>query len=239
MADPADELRRRCHAVEERISEALVRVGRDRDSVKIVAASKHQSAHTVNTMSKVLREGATPFCLGESYVQEYRSKRHELASPPEVHLVGALQSNKAKLAVELFDCIESVSSARLAKIVNSGAEVRAEAFPVYLQVNISGDSSKSGFSPAEVERFVLEELPLLKLLKVEGLMTITKLYSNLDHVRPDFAALRELGERLWNLAGWSGSCGLSMGMSQDFEVAIAEGATLVRLGTALFGPRAA
>ncbi len=167
--------------------------------------------------------------FGENRVQETTTKMMHLSDlKPDTtwHMVGHLQTNKAKMAVELFDIIHSVDSLRLAEVISRRVERPVQ---VLLQVNVSGETSKSGFSVAEVAA-ALGSISRMENIKVIGLMTIAPLSDDPEKVRPVFRRLRELREEL-------GLKHLSMGMSDDFEVAIEEGATMVRIGRAIFGER--
>jgi pyridoxal phosphate enzyme (YggS family) len=173
--------------------------------------------------------------LGENRVQEAEAK---VAALPGVtwHLVGHLQSNKARRAVELFDTIESVDSVELAvRLDRLAAELGRAPLPVYLQVNVDRDEAKAGFTPDGLER-ALPALAGLRSLRLGGLMTVGLLVGTAEEARPTFVRLRELSARLRSQAGSLGA-GLSMGMTDDFEVAVEEGATIVRVGRALFGER--
>jgi pyridoxal phosphate enzyme (YggS family) len=175
--------------------------------------------------------------LGENRVQEAEAK---VGAVPGAswHLVGPLQSNKARRAVGLFDVVESVDSVDLARRLDRlGAELRPAArLPILLQVNVDADPAKAGFAPADLER-ALPELTDLPGLEIRGLMTVGRLVERAEDARPTFRALRALSERL--RGGGSAALGpdLSMGMSDDYEVAVEEGATIVRVGRALFGER--
>jgi PLP dependent protein len=178
--------------------------------------------------------------LGENRVQEAVAKIPVLASAgsaPTWHLIGPLQSNKARRAVDLFDVVETVDSLALARRLDRlASELRPDRpLPVYLQVNVDADPSKAGFSPAEAARAV-DELASLRALDIAGLMTVGRLVETAEAARPTFVALRRLSERIRAGEARLGA-GLSMGMTDDFEVAVEEGATLVRLGRAIFGAR--
>ena len=227
-------------AILERIAAAAALVGRDEHSVQIVAVTKAIAADDIQA---AIAAGFRT--LGENRVQERAAKLKDidavptspLGSTPIWHLVGPLQSNKARRAVELFDVIETIDSLELAQRVSRIAtEARpGRPMPVLLQVNVDDDAAKSGFEPAQLER----ELPAildLPALAVEGLMTVGRLVETAELARPTFVALRDLSERLRSRHPALGGA-LSMGMSQDFEVAIEEGATLVRIGRAIFGER--
>lgn len=218
-----------------RIAGAAERAGRDPDSVEVVAVTKTVPPDRIRT---AVAAGLTT--LGENRVQERQAKAAMLdgVSPrPTWHLLGPLQSNKARRAIELFDVIETVGSLELAQRLDRMA---AEARPwrrlsILLQANVDDDAAKSGFEPADLERNLGAILDLPNLA-VEGLMTVGRLVADPEQARPTFAALRGLSERLRAGDGQLGSA-LSMGMSEDFDVAVEEGATIVRIGRALFGER--
>jgi pyridoxal phosphate enzyme (YggS family) len=213
---------------------ACARAGRVVDSVALVAISK-----TVPLERLRLAQAAGHDRLGENRVQEAADKV-ALLGPAEWHLVGHLQRNKAARAVELFDVIESVDSVDLARrldrlVADRGARSGGRLPVVYLQVNVDADPAKAGFRAAELEGD-LEALLDLPGLEVHGLMTVGWLTAGGAQARPTFVRLRELSERLRAQDDRLGA-GLSMGMSDDYEIAIEEGSTLVRVGRALFGER--
>ncbi len=214
-----------------RIAAACERVGRDASEVTLVAVSK---TVPVERLRAALEAGLD--VLGENRVQEAAAKV-PVVPGATWHLVGGRQSNKARRAVELFDVIESVDSVDLARRVDRlAAELRpGRPLPVLLQVNVDEDPSKSGFDPAAIER-ALPELLALPALSVAGLMTIGRLAGGPGAARATFRALRALSERLRAAEPGLGPA-LSMGMSDDFETAVEEGATIVRVGRALFGER--
>ena len=152
-------------------------------------------------------------------------------------MIGHLQRNKAKVAVELFDVIQTLDSAALARALNAEGERRGKIIRTFIEVNLAGEESKSGVAPDQLERF-LDEIAGLRHLAVEGLMTVPPMQKDPEAGRPYFRALRELRDK-YSAAGLPNVRlqELSMGMSEDFAVAIQEGATIVRIGTALFGPR--
>ena len=212
------------------VAEACRRAGRDPDDVTLVAVSKTVD---VPRLEAAVAAGLT--VLGENRVQEAESKAPFLAGV-RWHLVGPLQSNKARRAIELFDVIESVDSAELGRRLDRmAAELGQVALSVYLQVNVDRDEAKSGFLPERLEADLsaLAELPNLRLL---GLMTVGRLAGTPEEARPTFVRLRELSERLRGSVPALGA-GLSMGMTDDYTVAVEEGATVIRVGRALFGPR--
>jgi pyridoxal phosphate enzyme (YggS family) len=215
----------------QRIAHAAARVGRDPAGVTVVAVSK-----TVPAERLVAAVEAGLTILAENRVQEGEAKV-ALVPGATWHLVGPLQSNKARRAIETFDFIQSVDSTDLARRLDRLApEARpGEPVPILLQVNIDDDAAKAGFEIASLEAD-LDEILELPRLNVRGLMTIGRLVDRAEDARPTFRALRELSERL---RGGRRALGaeLSMGMSADFDVAVEEGATIVRVGQALFGER--
>jgi pyridoxal phosphate enzyme (YggS family) len=216
----------------DRIAAAAARAGRDPASVRLVAVTKTVPAERVRA---AIEAGLA--LLGENRVQEAEAKRAAVTGG-EWHLVGPLQSNKARRAVETFDAIQSLDSIDLARrVARHAAESRpGRPLPVLLQVNVDADAAKAGFAPETLER----ELPALldvAGLRIDGLMTIGRLVEDAAEARPAFIALRELAARLRSHDSRLGP-ELSMGMTDDFEVAVEEGATLVRIGRALFGERA-
>jgi PLP dependent protein len=217
----------------ETIAAAAERTGRDPAGVQVVAVTKTVPAERIRA---AVDAGFTAF--GENRVQERAAKVDALSGVPgEWHLVGPLQSNKARRAVELFDVIESVDALDLAgRLDRLAAEVRpGSALHVLLQVNIDGDPAKSGFGPGALERN-LPAILALPALAVDGLMTVGRLVDSGEAARPTFAALRSLSDRL--RAGHTGLGGaLSMGMTDDYPIAVEEGATIVRIGRAIFGDR--
>jgi pyridoxal phosphate enzyme (YggS family) len=227
-------------AIHERIATAAARAGRDASSVEVVAVTKTVSPERI---LEAIAAGFTT--LGENRVQERQAKVGEIdavstwpaGQQPRWHLIGPLQSNKARRAVELFEFIETVDSLELARRLDRiAAEVRPGGrLPVLLQVNVDADAAKAGFDPAALERD-LGEILALPSLSVDGLMTVGRLVPEPELARSTFVALRELSERLRARSEGLGPA-LSMGMTDDFEVAVEEGATLVRIGRAIFGAR--
>ena len=215
----------------ERIAAACARVGRGPAEVTLVAVSKTVPAERLRA---AVEAGLT--ILGENRVQETAGKIPEV-SGATWHLVGPLQSNKARRAVELFDTIEALDSIDLAtRLDRLTGELRpGRPMPVLLQVNVDADPAKAGFAPDTIEA-ALDELASLGSLEVRGLMTIGRLVATSQEARPTFRALRELAAGLRRERPALGP-DLSMGMTDDFEVAIEEGATIVRIGRALFGHR--
>ena len=216
--------------IRDRLATAARKAGRDPESIELMAVSKNFPAAVVREVAE-----AGQLLFGENRVQEAEGKIPELPGRLRWHLIGHLQSNKIRKALPLFECIHSIDSLDLARAVN---RVAAElgVFPkVYLQANLAKEASKYGFSEADFEQ-CLDELLGLDHLEILGLMTIPPVRPDPEVSRADFAALRDLRDRLAVRAGIPLG-GLSMGMSDDFPVAIEEGATVVRVGSALFGAR--
>jgi hypothetical protein len=227
-----DSIRDRLEEVSRRMAEAALRTGRDPESVELVAVSKTVE---VGRIQEGIEAGIT--ILGENRVQEAQGKISEIGHSVQWHLVGHLQSNKAKLAVSLFDFIHSLDSIHLAEALVRHAQLQGKVMPVLIEVNLAQEESKSGVSPEEVPA-LLRSLSSLSHLQVLGLMAIPPFFEETEKVRPYFRRLRELAEEISAMEIDNIEMRhLSMGMSHDFEIAIEEGATLVRIGTAIFGPR--
>ncbi len=208
--------------VRERVAQAAERSGRSPAEVTIVAVSKFFPTQAIEEAA-----AAGIAHIGENRVQEAAAKVSSLRHLPVTwHMIGHLQTNKAKTALELFDIIQTVDSLRLAEALSRRAD---RAIPVLLEVNVAGEASKFGLSPQEVPQ-TAEAVARLPHLDMRGLMTMAPLVSDPEEVRPVFRELRRLRDAL-------GLTELSMGMTDDFEVAIEEGATLVRIGRAIFGER--
>ena len=215
----------------ERIAAACTRAGRAPEEVTLVAVSKTVPA---DALRDAVAAGLD--LLGENRVQEGVAKAPDVPGA-RWHLVGPLQSNKARRALEVFEAIESVDSVELAQRLDRLAgEVRPGArYPILLQVNVDDDPAKAGFDPAALAR-AIESIGALDGLEVRGLMTIGRLVNRPEEARPTFQALRGTSERLRATGARIGP-DLSMGMTDDFELAVEEGATIVRVGRALFGER--
>ena len=220
-------------AIIERIALAAAKVGRDAREVRLLAASKSQP---LDSLRAALAAGVP--LIGENYVQEAQEKKVQLAdASAEWHMIGHLQRNKAKLAVQVFDVVESLDSLALARELDNEAAKRSKIVRALIEVNLAGEKSKTGIAKAEVA-VLLEKISSLAHVKVQGLMTVPPFRENLEEVRPYFRELRELRDSLNSLNLPHARLNeLSMGMTHDFTVAIEEGATIVRVGTALFGPR--
>jgi len=227
-------IERRLKAVNERIEAAALACGRDPKTVRLVAVSKTVPAHSILA---AIRAGVTD--LGENYVQEVLEKIETLRGEKvSWHFIGHLQSNKAKHAVRLFDLIHSVDSVKLARELNKRSADLGKTQNILVQVNISGEATKSGVEADQAIDLVGQIAPL-ENLAVCGLMTMPPYFDAPEKARPHFRALKALQnlirkQRIPNVR----MSELSMGMSGDFEAAIDEGATLVRIGTAVFGERA-
>jgi len=216
----------RLAAVRERIDRAARRAGRLSEDVSLVAVSK---TRTVAEMREAAALGLSHF--GENRVQEAQAKRAEgLPEGLILHLIGHLQSNKARLAVSLFDVVHSLDSADLARRLDSSAREAGKCLAVFVQVDLAHEQTKHGIDEGELDP-LLDEIAGLQALELRGLMCLPPWSVDPEATRPYFARLRGLAEK-------RGLAELSMGMSHDLEVAIAEGATCVRVGEALFGPRA-
>lgn len=227
------EITQRYHHVLARMGEAALKAGRDPRTIRLLAASKSQSSEVIGA---ALYAGVT--LLGENYVQEAQEKKRAIFLPAEWHMIGHLQRNKVKAAVELFDVIETLDSAALARVLDREGERKGLTVRTLIEVNLAAEESKSGVAPEGIAA-LLEEVANLRHVAVEGLMTVPPAQESPEGARRYFHSLRELSER-YRSAGISNVRleELSMGMSDDFAVAIEEGATIVRIGTALFGPRA-
>jgi pyridoxal phosphate enzyme (YggS family) len=211
--------------IKSRLEAACLRAGRDPGGITVLAVTKF---HQADRIREAAAAGLKAF--GESRQQEALAKLPPLKGLGEWHFIGNLQTNKAKSVAELFDVVQSVDSLRLAEKLSAAALELGKTLRIYAQVNISQEPQKHGYAleGAESEILALASLPGLKL---EGLMGMAAATENPKDARPSFAALRALGERL---KGGGVGLKLSMGMSDDFEIAIEEGADLVRIGTALF-----
>jgi PLP dependent protein len=219
--------------VREAIAGALLRAGR-RDTVRLVAVTKGQPQEAV---AAALRAGLTD--LGENRVQELEAKRAAYPADmqsPTWHLIGHLQRNKVKQVLPLIDLMQAVDSLRLAEALSAEAASTGRRLPVLVQVNASGETTKGGFAVATALADVTR-IATLPGLRVDGLMTMAPYTDDEPLLRRTFTAVRELGEACAGVPGY-GVGHLSMGMSNDFEIAVEEGSTMVRLGTILFGERA-
>ncbi|MEK7878681.1 MAG: YggS family pyridoxal phosphate-dependent enzyme [candidate division NC10 bacterium] len=219
-------------AVKDRIARAAERAGRSPAEILLVGISK---TFPVERIRQAIAAGVP--ALGENRVQEAKAKIEALGHAVPWHLVGSLQTNKARDAVRLFDWIHSVDRAELARELDRRARSEGKVVRVLVEVNLGGEATKGGIVPTQLKA-LLEEIAPLSGIKVKGLMVIPPPADHPDGSRPWFRQLRELRETAagWKLPGVE-MADLSMGMSADFEVAIDEGATMVRVGTAIFGER--
>jgi hypothetical protein len=217
-------------SIQQRIRDACTRAGRDPQSVLLLAVSK---THQPDAIAEAVNGGQIVF--GENKIQEAKAKIPASPGKARWHFIGHLQSNKAREAVELFEMIHSVDSLNLAREISKRCEQAATQMPVLLEVNVAGESSKFGYQPEKLLA-ELKELASLPRLTVQGLMTVPPFSPDVEKSRPHFRRLRELKSQCEQILDVP-LPHLSMGMSGDFEVAIEEGATIVRVGTALFGPR--
>jgi hypothetical protein len=225
-------VRERLEGIRARVAAAARRSRRDPSAVRLLAAVK---GVPVDSVLEAVESGIR--VLGENYVQEARRLQERIKLPVEWHMIGNLQGNKARQAVRLFDVIETVDRVRIAHELQRCAHAEGKRIEVMIQVDLAGEATKSGAIPDET-------LPLIEAvadcgnLRCVGLMTLPPFFEDPEKARPFFAALRGLRDRVQPLVpDGVGLKELSMGMSGDFEVAVEEGATLVRIGTALFGPR--
>lgn len=216
----AEKVKENFFEIEKAIAESCARAGRNANEVKILAATKSQPIEKI----QVAIEAGIKIC-GENYVAEAEKKINEIGNAVEWHFIGHLQSNKVKKAVELFDCIHSVDSLKLAQKINNSVTVP---FPVFIEVNIGREESKFGILPEDVPSFY-REIAKLHNLEVKGLFCMAPFLSA-EQIRPHFQKMRQLAEQL-SLKE------LSMGMSNDYLAAVEEGSTMIRIGTALFGKR--
>jgi pyridoxal phosphate enzyme (YggS family) len=223
--------------IKHRIAASASRANRSPEDIKLVAVSKRIPAEKI---IKAIDSGHLVF--GENYVQEALEKIPYIKTPVRhetvFHFIGKLQSNKAKKAAELFDVIETVDSINLGLALEKHSANLNKSLEAYIQVNVSREKQKSGVQPEDCEK-ILRELSHCQFLRITGLMTMPPYSPDPEDVRPFFRQLRNLSDDLTakGLLGRHGPVELSMGMSGDFEVAIEEGATVVRIGTAIFGAR--
>ncbi len=228
------QIARNLKSIREKIARAALACGRSVDEIKLLAISKTFPEEAISQAA-----GAGIRSFGENRVQEAESKilYFRKILDLEWHLVGHLQSNKARRAAELFDVVHSLDSVRLAIRLNQASAEAGKILSVLIQVDLGKEKTKFGAIPIQI-REIIEAISNLKNLRLNGLMTIPPFFENQEHVRPFFAHLRELRDRLESeQPGCLGHRDLSMGMSHDFETAIREGATIIRIGTAIFGSR--
>jgi len=214
-------------SVEDRIDKAARKSGRRREEITLVAVTKTRS---VDEIREAIACGVTD--IGENYVQEAEDKYAQIGDVVRWHMIGHLQRNKARHAVEFFSLIQSVDSVELAKEIGRRAEAIGKTIDVLVEVRISGEVTKFGVDP-DAALSLVDNIVEVSGIRLCGLMGMAPVVDNPEDVRPYFAKLRQLWEKLPD----EQRLYLSMGMTSDFEVAIEEGANMVRIGTAIFGPR--
>ena len=216
--------------INEKIKKAALKANRNPEEIKLVAVTK---TATIEQIKEAINAGVK--IIGENKVQEAKEKYQILTADTEWHLVGHLQTNKVKYAIEIFDCIQTVDSIKLAKEIDKRSLQFGKTTNVLVEVNVSGEETKYGIKPEEVEPF-LKEISEFYRIRVRGLMTIAPIEEDKEKVRPYFRKLRELSKEIKskNIKNVKMDY-LSMGMTDDFEVAIEEGANMVRIGRGIFG----
>lgn len=214
------------------MDQAAKRAGRDPGEIKLVTVSKTVEPARIR---EAIEAGVT--ILGENYVQEARRKIEEIGHGIQWHMIGHLQTNKAKYAVTLFDYVHSIDGISLAREINRRAAQKGRRVRALVEVNLSGETSKFGIAPEDVMELI-RQVASLKHISIEGLMTMPPYFDDPERARPYFVELRKLRDRVKGeeIEG-ARMDELSMGMSGDFEAAIEEGATMIRVGTAIFGER--
>ncbi|HBC47388.1 MAG TPA: YggS family pyridoxal phosphate-dependent enzyme [candidate division Zixibacteria bacterium] len=230
MAKMSYQIARNIELVRQKIAKRCQSLGQDTAGITIVGITK---TYPPQAAFEAIKAGLTD--LGENRIQEAAEKIPQVQPRPIWHLVGHLQKNKVKKAVELFDCIQSVDSVELAGSISEKAGAMGKKMIIFLQVNSSGETQKSGFEPTEITK-VIDELKSLPNLAISGLMTIGPLTEDTRQIEKSFAMTRNLFEQIQKMTG----CGfnkLSMGMSGDYELALDYGANVLRIGTAIFGER--
>jgi PLP dependent protein len=214
------------------IADATAKSRRDPGQVRLLAATKSQSIELIRA---AVNAGIT--LIGENYVREATGKKPLISEPIEWHLIGHLQRNKVKAAVDLFDVCESLDNLTLARELDKEGQKRNKVIRAFVEVNLGGEESKSGVNESEAA-FLVQQVASLSHLRVEGLMSVPPYRQDPEEVRPYFRKLRLLQEKLGEIRSPRLELReLSMGMSHDYKVAIEEGASIVRIGTALFGAR--
>jgi pyridoxal phosphate enzyme (YggS family) len=223
-------IKKNLEIINEKIKNAALKVNRNPEEIKLVAVTK---AATIEQIKKAISAGIK--IIGENKVQEAKEKYQILSADIEWHLVGHLQTNKVKYAIEIFNLIHSVDSIKLAKEIDKRSLQFGMITNVLVEVNVSGEETKYGIKPEEVKLF-LKEISEFSRIKVRGLMTIAPMAEDTEEVRPYFRKLRELFKeiKIKSIKNIKMDY-LSMGMTEDFEVAIEEGANMVRIGRGIFG----
>lgn len=219
-------------SIQQRIDDACQRCGRNSQQISLVAVSKKKPTELI---IQAAQAGQPLF--GESYVQEFCDKQQQISIPIRWHFIGALQSNKVKYLRGTTELIHSVDRYSLAKEINKQWATIDKAANILIQVNVGAEASKAGTTVAEAEALI-RKVAALPNIRIQGLMTLPPYHEDLEQVRPWFRQLRQLAQHIDQLQINNVSMDtLSMGMSHDFEIAIEEGATLIRVGTAIFGER--
>ena len=232
-----DNIRAHIEMIRSRISKAAERAGRDANQVTLLGACKQvETKRVLHAIALGIGH------VGENQVQEAEAKFKDLERPAQlisIHLIGHLQTNKVRRAVALFDVIQTVDSIRLAERINKVASELNQHISIYIQVNLGLEPNKEGVRPDQVIELA-EFVATCKTIGLAGLMAVPPNLGNTEAVRPYFKMLRELRNSMYLLEPYrDATLGLSMGMSDDFEIAVEEGATLIRLGSSIWGPRTA
>jgi pyridoxal phosphate enzyme (YggS family) len=223
-------IRNNLEIINEKIKKAALKANRNPEEIKLVAVTK---TATIEQIKEATSAGVK--IIGENKVQEAKEKYQIMTTDTEWHLIGHLQTNKVKYAIEIFDCIQSVDSIKLTKEIDKRSLQFGKTTNILVEVNVSGEETKYGIKPEEVELF-LKEISEFSGIRVRGLMTIAPIEKDKEEVRPYFRKLRELSKEIKskNIKNVKMDY-LSMGMSEDFEIAIEEGANMVRIGRGIFG----
>lgn len=220
------------HTIQQRIDRACQRCGREPQQVALIAVSKKKPADLI-----IQAAAAGQPLFGESYVQEFIDKYQQISTPVRWHFIGALQSNKVKYLRGTTELIHSVDRYSLAKEINKQWAAIEQTANILIQVNVGAEQSKAGATPESVEELI-RRIAALPNVRIQGLMALPPYHDDLEQVRPWFRQLRQLAQQIDDLHIPQVCMDtLSMGMSHDFEIAIEEGATLIRVGTAIFGER--
>ena len=227
-----NEIKDNYNQIIENVEKAKARSGRNSEKVHIMAVTKTKS---IDVVKSAYSAGFRLF--GENRIQEAGEKFSDFYKDAELHIIGHLQSNKVKKAVEISSCIQSVDRLKVAKMINKFCSEFSKTIEVYLEYNTSGEESKSGFMNDTDFFNTLDEIMLMDNIHIKGLMTIGPLSSDEAAIRKSFTYLRNLRDKVNIKYPEAAIIGLSMGMSGDYEIAVEEGATLIRVGTALFGSR--
>lgn len=221
-----------CQKVMQNIRAAADRCGRDPGEIKLLAASKSQG---ISQIKAAISCGVRLF--GENYVQEAKTKKDAVKESVEWHMIGHLQRNKVKAALEIFSAIQSLDSLDLARALDKEGKKRGTTVRTFVEVNLAGEQTKTGIGEDKLG-WLLREVSLLSHVTIEGLMVVPPFRDNPEDMRPYFRALKDLQQELRNLQIPNVDLReLSMGMTHDYMIAVEEGATMVRVGTAIFGPR--